>query len=81
LIGKDCATKYFNADATFSKERSRIRREININNYIDRLTELLSDREVVFRILCHSITINSKGMTHDKTETSVRHGCRPQGLA
>lgn len=33
---------------------------------------------VVFRILCHSITINTKGMTHDNTETSVRHGCGPE---
>lgn len=36
---------------------------------------------VVFKLLCHSLTINAKGMTHDNTETSIRHRCRPQGIA
>ncbi len=44
LIGGHCASKYFKADKNFAIEKNRVRREINISNYMERLTELLKDR-------------------------------------
>ena len=46
LIGGHCASKYFKADKTFARERNRVRKEINIANYLERLSDLLKDRKV-----------------------------------
>lgn len=48
LIGGHCASKYFNASENFSRERNRVRRELNIINYVERLSELLKDRNEFF---------------------------------
>ncbi|MDZ7661057.1 hypothetical protein [Thiohalophilus sp.] len=40
----------------------------------------ISKIKVVFRILCHSIKLSIKGMTHEKTN-QLRHGCGAQGVA
>lgn len=37
LIGKDCGIKYFNAHDVFRADRLRIRSELNIEGYLDRL--------------------------------------------
>lgn len=43
LIGSTCAPKHFKASRTFALERNRVRRELRIQSFIDRLTQVLAD--------------------------------------
>jgi hypothetical protein len=43
-IGGDCAQRYFGADRAFATEAGRVRRELRIDDLIDRLNTKLSDR-------------------------------------